>query len=160
MRSSASASGLLLVTSTDCVPLARSTQLGFINGVKFVTASTAAVLSTTEIPCSSLLGIFFLGQPTNPLAVLGNVVALGGCALVARGAGSREAKPASEPREQPAAGVAANEEGGDMEAADAVPVTPDVCHVMGMGEVVAQDRHVKGHAARSARAAGKYGALA
>ena len=66
--------------------------LCFIRGVKYVRASTAAVLGSLEIVFSSLIGAVVLRQPTNALAVCGNALVFFGTALVAQGA-AREPQP-------------------------------------------------------------------
>jgi drug/metabolite transporter (DMT)-like permease len=52
-----------------------SAQLALITSVQHVRAAVAAIL-----------GIVILGQPTNALAILGNIVVFAGCAVVALGA--------------------------------------------------------------------------
>ena len=68
-----------------------SAQLALITSVQHVRAAVAAILGTIEIFFASVLGIVILGQPTNALAILGNLVVFSGCAVVALGA-AREAE--------------------------------------------------------------------
>jgi len=63
-----------------------SAQLALITSVQHVRAAVAAILGTIEIFFASVLGIVILGQPTNALAILGNIVVFAGCAVVALGA--------------------------------------------------------------------------
>lgn len=74
---------LLLLAYISCITLA---QLLFIHGIKLVRSGTAAVLGNLEIVFASLIGFTVLGQPTNLLSVLGNLLVFGGASLVAYGA--------------------------------------------------------------------------
>ena len=67
-------------------------QLLFIGAVKHLRASTAGILSSTELIFASLLGALMLRQPTNGLAVLGNVIVFAGSGAVAVAA-AREMTP-------------------------------------------------------------------
>ena len=68
------------------MPSVTLAQLAFIGVVKYIRASTAAVLGATEILFASVLGVALLHQSTNVLAVAGNVVVFAGTLLVAKGA--------------------------------------------------------------------------
>ena len=65
-----------------------------MHGIKLVRAGTAAVLGNLEIVFASILGATALGQPTNALSVLGNLVVFAGASAVAYGA-AREKPPAA-----------------------------------------------------------------
>ena len=89
-------------------------QLCFIKGLQSLRASTAAILGNTEILFAYLIGVFLLGQPTNWLAVLGNLVVFGGCALVALGAAREQSGQRQQQQQRSAAAVEAlNERGLD-----------------------------------------------
>lgn len=81
---------LALLGYVICITLA---QLSFINGIKHVRAGTAAVLGNLEIVFASIIGATALGQPTNLLSVLGNVVVFAGASLVAYGAAREKPLP-------------------------------------------------------------------
>ena len=68
-------------------------QLCFMHGIKRVRSGTAAVLGNLEIVFASIIGATALGQPTNLLSVLGNLVVFAGASLVAYGAAKE--KPAA-----------------------------------------------------------------
>jgi drug/metabolite transporter (DMT)-like permease len=81
---------LALLGYVMCITMA---QLSFINGIKHVRAGTAAVLGNLEIVFASLIGVLILGQPTNILSVLGNLVVFAGASLVAYGAAREKPLP-------------------------------------------------------------------
>ena len=76
-------------------PISRRNPIG---SVKHLRASTAGILSSAELIFASLLGVVMLRQPTNSLAVIGNMIVFSGSGAVAIAAANEGARPAAAPQ--------------------------------------------------------------